>query len=482
MVIARPVTIPGAPAGSTWDVWINRQNTDVTGGVQWNIVSFVANPALPSFHADTRAFIDRAMTYNQGDRPDVVAKLDGASAASVKAACPTIPGPAGMVNGVAIPRACVMPSWWLTSVQAGFEIWQLPSNGGGLSSTSFSVTPLTIDGDPAFAAQNTGITGNTLFINGDGTTKPILHWNDHARLSYSGCATGTVGDGGTATATATIGFGNTGSESVTLSQVDGTGIWDGPINPTQPGHDASSISFALPCGDSVTNAPIFIDPSGKVTNQDGMPINGATVTLGLCTNGAASTPPCPAVNPGSPLITPNVSSQMTPSASAAGSGPGTFRWDVSGNNFWTVTASAPGCNTVTIGPLQVPPPRVDLLLKLTCAKNAPGIIEVGGNPRPVTGGGTNLPTTVVVRPPGITPFNYCADVFVTNNTSAPVEWNTSFTVPGNYRINQQWNMVFTQGGNPNVATNVHADPANPWNKILQPGQTTQSVGFCAVPN
>ena len=105
------VTIPGAPAGSTWDVWINRQNTDVTGGTQWNIVSFVANPALPSFSADTRAFIDRAMTYNAGDRPDVVTQLDNAPPASVRAACPTIAGPAGMVNGVAVPRACALPSW-----------------------------------------------------------------------------------------------------------------------------------------------------------------------------------------------------------------------------------------------------------------------------------------------------------------------------------------------------------------------------------
>ena len=472
------VAIPGAPAGTTWDVWINRQNTDVTNGTQWNIVTFVANPALPSFQADTRAFIDRAMTYNAGDRSDVVAKLDADSRASVKAACPTLPGAAGMVNGVAIPRACVMPSWWLTSVQAGFEIWQLPTTGG-LGSTSFSVNPLTIDGDPAFASTNTGITGNTLFHNGDGTTKPILHWNDNARLSYSGCAVGAVGSG-TTTATATIAFGNTGSETVTLSQANGTGIWDGPITPTQPGHDASGISFTLPCGDTVTNSPIFIDPSGKVTNQDGMPINGATVTLGLCTNAAASTAPCPAVDANSTLITPNRNPETTPDAAAVGSGAGAFRWDVTGNNFWTVTASAPGCTTLTLGPLQVPPPRVDLLLKLTCASNAPGIVEIGDHVRPVTNG-TTLPTNVVVRPPGITQFGYCADVFVTNNTGSPVEWNTSFTVPGNQHINQQWNMVLTQGGNPNVATNVHASPSNPWNKILQPGQTTQSVGFCAVP-
>ncbi len=472
------VTIPGAPAGSTWDVWINRQNTDVTGGTQWNIVSFVANPALPSFSADTRAFIDRAMTYNAGDRPDVVAQLDASTQASVRAACPTIAGPAGMVNGIAVPRACALPSWWLTSVQAGFEIWSLPTNGGGLSSTSFSVNPLTILGDPAFAATNTGITGNTLFSNGDGTTKPILHWNDNARLSYSGCASAT-----TTTATATITYGNNAvlPQQVTLTQQAGTGIWDGPILPSDPGHDQTMISFTLPCGDTVAGAPIFVDPSGKVTDQEGLPINGATVTLGLCAS-ATSPLPCPAIAANSPLITPNRNSETTPDAGTGDSGAGAFRWDVSGTNNWSVTASAPGCTTRTIGPLLVPPPRVDLLIKLNCATNAPGIVEVGGHVRPVTNTtGPTLPTTVVVRPPGVGPFGYCADVFVTNNTSAPVVWSTSFTVPGNQHINQQWNMVLTQGGSPNVATNVHADPANPWNKTLQPGQTTSSVGFCAVP-
>src|SRR5581483_1405555 len=95
---------------------------------------------------------------------------------------------------------------------------------------------------------------------------------------------------------------------------------------------------------------------------------------------------------------------------------------------------------------------------------------------------TNLPTSVVVRPPGVRPISqggYCADVYVTNNTSAPVEWFTSFAIPDSQHINQSWNMVLTQQGG--LATNVHADPGNPWNKILQPGQTTSSTGFCTGP-
>jgi len=38
-------------------------------------------------------------------------------------------------------------------------------------------------------------------------------------------------------------------------------------------------------------------------------------------------------------------------------------------------------------------------------------------------------------------------VYVTNNTGAPVEWVTSFNVPGNYKIKQKWNMSLTQTAN-----------------------------------
>jgi cellulase/cellobiase CelA1 len=85
----------------------------------------------------------------------------------------------------------------------------------------------------------------------------------------------------------------------------------------------------------------------------------------------------------------------------------------------------------------------------------------------------------VVRPPvfiNISQVGYCADVTVTNNTAAPVEWFTTFNIPDGQHINQTWNMVLTQQGA--VATNVHANPANPWNKIAQPGQTLSGMGFC----
>ncbi|MBO3744449.1 cellulose binding domain-containing protein [Streptosporangiaceae bacterium NEAU-GS5] len=470
------ITIPGADG--TWDVWINRQANGST--TPWNIVTFVANPPLDHFTADTRLFLQKSMTYNSGDRPDVIAKLDASANPDVKASCPD--AAAQVSGGVPVPRSCVGANWWLTSVQVGFEIWRLPTDGGAstgtkLGTTSFTVNPLTVLGDPA-AVNNTGVTG-TLHLNGDGTTKPTIHWSDTWKLSYSACSVNDT----TTKGSYTIGFGNGGSVSGDLVQTGaGTGIWESvpSVQPTQPGHDDSTISVTLPCNggnDNITNAPVFIDPSGKVVNQDGLPINGATVTLGLCA-GAGSTVPCPTVDANSPLIQPKKSVETTPDSTIEeGSGPGTFRWDVQDGSFWSVTATAPGCNTVTLGPLPVAPAQVDLLLKLTCDASATGVVEPGGATRPPVQAG--LPTVVRIRPGGNPARGYCADVFVTNNTSAPVEWNTSFNVPLNQQIEQKWNMTFTQGGNPNRATNVHADAGSQsWNKMLAAGATTHDVGFC----
>jgi cellulase/cellobiase CelA1 len=67
---------------------------------------------------------------------------------------------------------------------------------------------------------------------------------------------------------------------------------------------------------------------------------------------------------------------------------------------------------------------------------------------------------------------YCANVIATNNTSAPVDWKVTFPIPAG-TIYNFWNAIWSQSG-----TQVTAEGLS-WNNILQPGQTTQSVGFCA---
>jgi carboxypeptidase family protein len=218
--------------------------------------------------------------------------------------------------------------------------------------------------------------------------------------------------GGTATATLNPGNGG-GSTNVTLAETPaGSGIYVGGNSaPLNPGHDTSTITVTVPScpGDNLVNIPVFIDPSGHIVTSNLLPIQGATVTVLRSTSGTANGPFAPA--PADTII-PTTNPETTDAT-------GAFRWDVL-SGFYKVQASAPGCTSFTTPALPVPPPQVDLLIRLTCQNGAPGIVL----PKPGSGsGGDNLPVTLTVRPTGITP----------------------------------------------------------WNKILPPGVSTTSTGFCAVP-
>jgi Cellulose binding domain/Glycosyl hydrolase family 12 len=433
-----PVTYADS-AGGLWDVWIGRQ--DPTGPHPWNIVTYVKQIPTSNFQLDTKQFLDDALTYNTAARPGLAATLN--------ATCPA-------QNDGTLLGECVSPSWWLTSVQTGFEIWDLPadggaSQGGALGTTQFSVKPMSV-----LANDPNGVTGRARAGN-----SPIIHWQDTFALKYASCA------GGTATYSITPGTGTPPINGTLTETPAGSGVYVATVAPLIPGHDGSTISVNVTCPGGVTDSatkPVFIDPSGHIQTTNGLPIQNATVTILRSTSGTAAGPyaPAPAAD-----IQPTTNPETTDAT-------GAFRWDVLAG-FYEVQATATGCNTVTTAPLPVPPPQVDLLLRLSCTAAATGVVLPG------TGGvsGTGLPVTVAVRPPGITPTGYCADITVTNNTTAPVDWNVSFPVPGGYHINQSWNMVYTQVGL--QATNVHANPANPWNKTLQPGQSTTSTGFCANP-
>ena len=67
---------------------------------------------------------------------------------------------------------------------------------------------------------------------------------------------------------------------------------------------------------------------------------------------------------------------------------------------------------------------------------------------------------------------YIANLEVTNNTTAAVQWNVTVTVEG--MIINLWNGQYTQTGNRVTISGVS------WNSTIQPGQTINSVGFQAV--
>jgi cellulase/cellobiase CelA1 len=66
---------------------------------------------------------------------------------------------------------------------------------------------------------------------------------------------------------------------------------------------------------------------------------------------------------------------------------------------------------------------------------------------------------------------YCADVVVTNTSAQSVDWALRIPVSG--QVSTLWNATYQQ-------TDNHLDLAGQdWNRKLAPGQSTQSVGFCA---
>jgi cellulase/cellobiase CelA1 len=84
------------------------------------------------------------------------------------------------------------------------------------------------------------------------------------------------------------------------------------------------------------------------------------------------------------------------------------------------------------------------------------------------GSGSGTPTVTITSDWGT---GYCATLTVANTTSSPITWQVAFTVRGT--ITNMWAGTFTQSGATATVSGVS------WNAVLQPGQSTSGVGFCA---
>ncbi|MBN1430337.1 MAG: hypothetical protein JXB07_18350, partial [Anaerolineae bacterium] len=262
--VATAVEISGVEG--KWDVWAARlgKTNENSNYFDWNVVSYVrvntdgTNPdvqRMADFNANE--FILNATTHD----------------------CPTT------INGpIVAGNKCASTNWWVTSVQAGFEIW---ANGQGLSVDEFSVKP-NVDTSTYTTQVDTGL------VMPDGTT-PLIHWAQKFVLRYeTTCETGNV--------TARI----TDNDPVTLdktytlkmvsSNVDGDiDLWAAHAGPIYPIHyngefpGDSLVTFTTGCGDTTT-VPVYIDPSGVVVNTLGEPIEGAKVTLQYAPDVASTDP------------------------------------------------------------------------------------------------------------------------------------------------------------------------------------------------
>jgi Carboxypeptidase regulatory-like domain len=159
-----------------------------------------------------------------------------------------------------------------------------------------------------------------------------------------------------------------GSGAMTETPV-GSGTYDGVIPAYSPDdHGYAEVTITVTCGGVTQTISfcIWLDPSGTVISPNGVPIDGATVTL--LTGPTASGPFTPVPN-GSTIMSP--SNRVNPGVTAAD---GLFGWDVL-PGWYEVEAQKAGCFAPTSPPtpiavsppLQIPPAVTGLLLTLECS-------------------------------------------------------------------------------------------------------------------
>ena len=209
-------------------------------------------------------------------------------------------------------------------------------------------------------------------LNGQTEGVPSIYYQEDSPLEIPGCETGAS------------------SGTWTLTLVDGTvvgtgdlaqgaeGNLHGTIPAVYPNHGDATITTTMMCSGETGAGPtfdIYIDPSGNVVDQYGAPIEGATVSL---LRSDTEDGDYTVVPDGSNLMSP--SNRTNPDTTDV---EGFFHWDVL-PGWYKVGAEAASCTPVTTHAMQVPPERIDLVLKMTCDRAAPTAVTapaVTGTPQ-----------------------------------------------------------------------------------------------------
>lgn len=180
---------------------------------------------------------------------------------------------------------------------------------------------------------------------------PVVHYMADLNFAFDGCPA--VVD---PTVVETVG--GVVVNTVALTEAP-AGHYAAVIPRSYPAHGEGSLTtnVSLTCGGDPVGFDIYIDPSGVVTDQYGRPIDGATVQL---QRADAGTGPFAAVADGSAVMSP--SNRTNPVVTDA---TGFFRWDVL-SGWYRVQASATGCTDTTSDAMEIPPARLDLLVKMAC--------------------------------------------------------------------------------------------------------------------
>lgn len=109
---------------------------------------------------------------------------------------------------------------------------------------------------------------------------------------------------------------------------------------------------------------------------------------------------------------------------------------------------------------------IDAAGNVSASSNAVAVTTAAGG-----GGGGEVGGTPSVALTNDWGTGFCAALTVTNQTASTIVWQVTINVDG--AINNLWNGTFVQSGS---SVTIHGMA---WNGTLQPGQSTNSVGFCA---
>jgi hypothetical protein len=209
---------------------------------------------------------------------------------------------------------------------------------------------------------------------------PVIAWDKPAPFSVPGCV------GGTASFKLIDTNGNV-LDSGPMSESP-PGTYNGTIGPLSPYHGPARVEVDIMCPDGSkeeVDFDVYIDPSGNVRTTQGLPIEGATVTLYRSESEAG---PFTVVPDGSAIMSP--SNRNNPDLTNED---GFFHWDTIAG-YYIVRAEKAGCHAPgnpgqafnETDVLPVPPPQLGLEILLEC--------DGGGTPGPTT------PAPSVTAPPG----------------------------------------------------------------------------------
>ncbi|MFC6287930.1 Ig-like domain-containing protein [Nocardioides sp. GCM10027113] len=221
-------------------------------------------------------------------------------------------------------------------------------------------------------------------------TIPSLFYATSQTLQVSGCA-------GVEDPTWTVVFSN-GAPSMTGTMTEDP---EGQYTGTIPGFSATglaTIQTNVPaeidgeCAEKPTSFTVYIDPSGIVADQYGRPIPGAMVTLLKEENGAF----LPVEDGDESVMDPTVN-VANPSRTTE---TGFFRWDVTPDDYKVSVSDARSggvlCDVTTTNAMTVPPPRLDLLIKVQC----PGAQQPQPKDAPVLTGTPRVGQVLTATPGG----------------------------------------------------------------------------------